>query len=101
MAHAVLIVTSHGRAKLVEAEQYPPRGRGGKGVKTWGDLAVGEQIAAVEHVLTESTEDIIVVTAKGMALRVKIAAIPTRSRTAGGVKLIDVAEGDRVVDVKV
>lgn len=101
MAHAVLIVTTSGRAKLVTEDQYPTRGRGGKGVKTWGELAPGEQIATVEHVTTESTEDIIVFTARGMALRVKIAAIPTRSRAAGGVKLVDVAEGDRVVAVKV
>ncbi|MFQ6132989.1 MAG: DNA gyrase C-terminal beta-propeller domain-containing protein [Armatimonadota bacterium] len=101
MADAALIVTTNGRAKIVTADQYPTRGRGGKGVKSWGELAPGEQIAAVEHVCTESTEDVIVLTARGMALRVKIAAIPTRSRTAGGVKLIDVAPGDRVVAVKV
>lgn len=101
MAHAALIVTTNGRAKLVTEDQYPTRGRGGKGVKTWGQLAPGEQIAAVEHVTTETTEDVLVITARGMALRVKVAAIPTRSRTAGGVKLMDVAPGDRVVAVKI
>lgn len=101
LADAALIVTANGRGKLVNPDDYPVRARGGKGVKTWGDTSESGPIAGVAHVHTECDEKVLLVTAHGQALMVKVDDIPMRSRAAGGVRLINLAPGDRVVSVTV
>ena len=81
----------------MNADDYPTRGRGGKGVKTFKELEAGDGIAAVEHVQTGVGQRVLIVTAKGMALMTEVDNVATRSRTAGGVKLMDLEEGDEVV----
>ena len=97
MVDAVLIITKSGAGKIVNAEDYPTRGRGGKGVKTFKELGCGDDIAVVQHVKTGVGQRVLIATAKGMALMTEVDGATTRSRTAGGVKLIDLAEGDSVV----
>jgi len=101
MAEAALIVTKQGYGKLVDADDYPTRGRGGKGVRTFRDMEGQDAIAAVAHVQTGQGQRVLVVTANGMALMTEVDAISTRSRTAGGVKVMDVQDGDSIVAVVV
>lgn len=101
MADAALIVTKNGYGKIVDADDYPTRGRGGKGVRTFKAMDDGDALAAVEHVRTGEGQRVLIVTAQGMALMTEVDNVATRSRTAGGVKLIDVQEGDAVVGVVV
>ncbi len=100
MAEAVLIVTKNGQGKVVEETQFPTKGKGGKGV---GGFKVGEgdAVAAAEHVKTGKGQRVLLITAQGMALMTNVDDISVRSRTAGGVKVINVAEGDEVVAVLV
>ena len=56
-------------------------------------------VAATEHVVTGMGERVLITTAQGRAILTPVDAISERSRTAGGVKLIDVADGDQVVSV--
>ena len=97
MADAALIVTKNGKGKLVSADDYPTRGRGGRGVRTIRRMEDGDTIAAVEHVQTGQGQRVLIVTAKGMALMTEVDNIGTRSLAAGGVKLINLQEGDEVV----
>ncbi|MFQ5808281.1 MAG: DNA gyrase C-terminal beta-propeller domain-containing protein [Armatimonadota bacterium] len=100
MADAGLIILADGRGKLVSPDEYPVRKRGGKGVKTWGKLD-GASIAAVAHVQTGVDQKALIVTARGMAIMIRVDDVAKRSRTGGGVRLINVAPGDRVVSVTV
>lgn len=100
MADAALMVLNDGRGKLVSPDEYPVRNRGGKGVKTWGNLD-GAAIADVAHVQTGVDQKALIVTARGMAILIRVDDVAKRSRTGGGVRLIDVAEGDSVVSVTV
>jgi len=96
----VLVVSAKGFGKLVDPGDFRQQKRGGKGVtgyKVTGDCG---PVAAVEHVKTGMGERVIIYTAQGMAILTAVDDIPVRSRTAGGVKLISVAEGDAVVGVK-
>ena len=101
MADAALIVTKTGKGKLVNADDYPTRSRGGKGVRTFKAFDGDDTIAAVEHVQTGQGQRVLIVTAQGMALMTEVDSIAARSRTAGGVKLMQVEEGDEVVAVVV
>ena len=101
LADAVLIVTANGRGKLVNPDEYPVRGRGGKGVRSWGDMAESGPIAAVAHVHTQCDEKVLIVTAQGQALMLKVDDVAARSRSAGGVRVMERAPGDTVVSATV
>ena len=100
MAEAVLIVTKMGLGKVVEETQFPTKGKGGKGVSGF-KVAEGDAVAAIEHVVTGKGQRVLLFTAHGMALMTSVDEVSTRSRTAGGVKLMNVAEGDKIVGVLV
>jgi DNA gyrase/topoisomerase IV subunit A len=46
-------------------------------------------------------ESVLLLTAKGMALRINVDDITPRSRTAGGVKLMTLADDDCIASVSV
>ena len=101
MADAVLIVTKNGFGKVVDEAEFPTKGRGGRGVSGFKVTEDSGTIAAIEHVKPGKGQRVLVVTAQGMALMTNVDDISTRSRQAGGVKVINVAEGDEVVAVLV
>jgi len=102
MADAALIVTAKGMGKLVDVrDQFSERGRGGKGVACFNVTPESGPIVAVEHVDTAKGGAALIVTKKGMALLTAVSNIPMRSRTAGGVKVMDVADDDAVIAVRV
>ncbi len=101
MAEAALIVTTKGYGKIVEADDFPNRNRGTKGVVGFKVTDDSGPVAAVEHVQTDIGQRVLVVTAKGMSAMIAVDQIATRRRTAGGVKVMDVADDDEVVAVVV
>ena len=100
MAEAVLIVTKKGSGKVVEESQFPTKGKGGKGVAGF-KVGEGDAVAAIEHVKTGIGQRVLIVTAQGSALMTSVDDISVRSRSAGGVKVMNVADGDKVVAVLV
>ncbi len=104
MADAVLFVTTKGYGKVVEnpkTDAFPPKGRGGKGVTGFKVSDDSGAVITTEHVKTGKGENVLISTADGMCLMIAVDDIKARSRTAGGVKLMNVAENDSVVSVLV
>lgn len=101
MAEAVLFVTAKGFGKVVDAEEFTARNRGGKGVTGYKVTEESGPIVCAEHVKVGEGQKVLITTAQGMCLMTPVDALTPRSRTAGGVKLMDVAEGDSVVSVLV
>ncbi len=99
MADAVLMVTTKGYGKVVMPDAFKQQKRGGKGVLGYKVTDDSGPVAATEHVSLGEGERVLITTAQGRAIMTPVDDISTRSRTAGGVKLIDVADGDRVVSV--
>ena len=97
MAHAALIVTKKGKGKIVNAEDYQTHRRGSRGSRTFKRFDDDDAIAAVEHVQTGQGQRVLIVTAKGIALMTEVDEIAARSLQAGGIKLIQVDDGDEVV----
>ncbi|MCD6360739.1 MAG: hypothetical protein J7M38_07720 [Armatimonadetes bacterium] len=100
MADMILVVTANGYGKLVAPDQFRQQKRGGGGVTGYKVTDDSGDVAAIEHVKTGLGERVIIFTAKGRALLTPVDDISVRSRTAGGVKLINVEPGDKVVGVK-
>ncbi len=101
MAEAVLVVTAKGFGKVVDVDEFPTKGRGGKGVTGYKVTEDSGPVAAAEHVKTGKGQRVLIITAKGMFLMTGVDDISIRSRAAGGVKLMNVEDGDAVVSVLV
>ncbi len=93
----ILTITANGSGKLSSSHDYPVRGRGGMGVTAMDKAMRGGQIVASFPV--ELDDQIMLATSKGQSIRVPVEGISFRSRSAGGVKVLDTRRGEEVVSV--
>ncbi|MFS4583308.1 DNA gyrase subunit A [Phaeobacter sp. C3_T13_0] len=93
----ILTITSGGSGKLSSSHDYPVRGRGGMGVTAMDKAMRGGAIVASFPV--DLDDQIMLATSKGQSIRVPIAGISFRSRSAGGVRVFNTAKGEEVVSV--
>ena len=93
----ILTITSGGTGKLSSSHGYPVRQRGGKGVLAMDKaLRDGPLVASFP---VDMSDQIMLATSTGQSIRVPIKDISFRSRTAGGVKVLNASEGEQVVSV--
>ena len=93
----ILTITAAGLGKLSSSHDYPVRGRGGQGVMAVDRAQRGGPLVAsfpVEH-----GDQIMLATSTGQSIRVPVDGISFRSRSAGGVRVIDPRAGEEVVSV--
>ncbi|MHB8481323.1 MAG: DNA gyrase subunit A [Nitrospiria bacterium] len=96
---AILAVTDKGFGKKTALEEYRIQGRAGKGIIT---VKTSERNGHVVGILqVTNKEDVMLITAEGKILRLKVSALREIGRATQGVKLIDVGENDRVVAVAI
>ncbi|GBG93661.1 DNA gyrase subunit A [Ligilactobacillus salitolerans] len=82
----VFVISENGYGKQTPASEYSIHGRGGKGVKT---VNVTEKNGPLVGLTTVSgSEDIMVITNKGVLIRFAVADVSTTSRSTVGVHLI-------------
>jgi DNA gyrase subunit A len=93
----ILTVTKGGSGKLSSSHDYPVRGRGGMGVKAISPGPRGGRIVASFPVTL--SDQIMLATSTGQSIRVPVDQISFRSRSAGGVKVFNVASDEDVVSV--
>ncbi len=97
MAAMALVITENGYGKLVSPDEFREQKRGGSGVSGYKVTDDSGPVCAVLRVDTGEDERVLIYTAHGQAILTPVDDISERSRTAGGVKLINLAEGDMVV----
>ncbi|NRD77428.1 DNA gyrase subunit A [Bacillus sp. BRMEA1] len=88
----ILIVTKNGYGKRTPASEYRIQGRGGKGIKTCHITEKNGDIVSVRAVTGE--EDLMLITASGVLIRIDVAGISQMGRNTQGVKLITIKEND-------
>jgi DNA gyrase subunit A len=93
----ILTITAKGSGKLSSSHDYPVRGRGGMGVTAMDKAMRGGDI--VSSFPVELGDQIMLVTSTGQSIRVPVEGISFRSRSAGGVKVFDMAKGEEVASV--
>ena len=93
----LLAVTEKGYGKRTDVAEYRHQTRGGSGVI---NVRVSEKNGPVVGIssVTE-TDHLLVITEQGIIIRLAVADVRETGRAAMGVKLIDLADGDRVVAV--
>jgi DNA gyrase subunit A len=94
----LLTVTEKGYGKRTAQDEYRTQGRGGKGILT---VRITSRNGLVVSVLQVGEEgEVIIVTAEGKILRLRVKDIRVSGRNTQGVKLIE-AEETRVVGVAI
>jgi DNA gyrase subunit A len=93
----LLVVTEHGMGKRSEVDEYRLQQRGGKGVI---NLRVTDKTGRVVTIKAVSpTEQLMVMTRNGVVNRQAVNEIRVIGRATQGVRLVNLDEGDTVMDV--
>ena len=94
-SYGILAVTENGFGKRTAVSEYRQQGRGGQGVINIKTTKRNGRVISAFAVNDES--EVIIITAKGKIIRLEAGLIrKTVSRSAQGVKLIDLGEDDQV-----
>jgi DNA gyrase subunit A len=93
----VLTVTRNGYGKRTTLDEYRLQSRGGKGLI---DIKASDRNGPVVGVnFLRGEEQVMLITEKGMIIRLNTAEISTIGRNTQGVRLIQLEEGDHLVSV--
>ena len=93
----LLVATEHGMGKRSEIGDYRFQHRGGKGVINLKSSEKTGPVVAVKSVTDD--DQLMVVTRKGVVNRQNVSEIRVIGRATQGVRLVNLDEGDAVVDV--
>jgi DNA gyrase subunit A len=93
----VLVVSEQGYGKRSEISQYRITRRGGKGVITMNVTDKTGRVVAIKEVTDD--DDIVIIAEKGRLLRLSVKSMRVLSRNTQGVRLINLKQGDSVIDV--
>ncbi len=93
----ILTITARGQGKLSSSHDYPVRGRGGQGVTAIEKSMRGGPVVAALPV--EIGDQVMLVTDAGQSIRVPVNGISFRSRSAGGVRVLNTATDELVASV--
>lgn len=96
----LLVVSANGYGKATEAKNFPVHKRGGVGIKVASVTAKTGPIVAV-HTLDPAAKELIMMSTKGIAIRIAMADIPTLGRVAQGVRIMRMNDGDTVASLGV
>ena len=93
----LLAVTEKGMGKRSELDEYRVQHRGGRGIITLKRTDKTGDVVALKEVLPG--DELMMITKKGIMIRVPAEGIRVSGRNTQGVKIMNLAPGDLVVDV--
>ena len=93
---SLLTLCEGGYGKRTPIEEYRIQSRGGLGVKNIQTTKRNGNVVSVAMV--GETDDIMLITAKGMIIRTRVGEISQIGRNTQGVKVINLKKGDRLLD---
>lgn len=96
-ALSVLVVGENGYGKRTPLEDYRPQGRAGMGIKTMNVTTKTGKVVGAE--IVDNDDQLVLMTEKAKAIKLRIKEIRTVGRIAQGVKLINLQPEDRVKSI--
>lgn len=92
-----LVASEKGLGKRTPFDDYPTKGRGGKGLITMKTTDRTGKVAGAIAVLED--DDVMLMTSGGKTVRIKASGISSIGRNAQGVKLVTLSEGEIIKDI--
>jgi DNA gyrase subunit A len=96
---SLLVVTSTGYGKQTPLKEYSPKGRATSGIATIDHKALKEIGKIVAARVVQQDDDLTIITANGVAIRIKNKTVKQAGRATRGVHLIKPQPGDSVASV--
>jgi DNA gyrase subunit A len=96
-AATLLTVTEKGMGKRSELDEYRVQHRGGRGIITLKRSDKTGDVVALKECQPE--DELMMITKKGIMIRVPVEGIRISGRNTQGVKIMNLTPGDLVVDV--
>ena len=93
----LLTICENGYGKRTGQTEYPSKHRAGQGVIDIKTSPRNGSVVACREI--ESEEEVMVVTQNGIMIRIPVQGVSTIGRNTQGVRLINLDEGDRVIDM--
>ena len=93
----LLVVAENGFGKRSELSDYRVQKRGGKGIITFHNTEKTGALVALKEVLPD--DELMMITKKGIIIRVPVEGIRVIGRNTQGVRVMHLDEGDLLVDV--
>ncbi len=94
---SLLTVSENGYGKRTESSEYPRIRRGGKGVIDIKTTERNGRVVSCKQVLDD--DEVMVITQQGIMIRLPAEGISCIGRNTQGVRVINVEDGDRVIDM--
>ena len=95
----LLIITTHGYGKRTPLKEYAARGRATGGITTIGLKTLEATGKITSARVVQPSDELTIITANGVALRLKVKDVKQSGRATRGVRLITPQEGDSVASV--
>lgn len=95
----LFLITENGYGKVTRYKSFPVQNRGGKGVRAITLVEKKGRLAAAKGVKRD--EELLVVSADGQAIRVKVRQVSVSGRQAQGIKIMSLRAGDRVTAIAI
>ena len=96
---ALLVVTSGGVGKQTPLKEYSPKGRATQGIATIDQKAIKDIGKVVSARVVQKDDELTIITANGVAIRIKNKTVKKAGRATRGVHLIKPQPGDSVASV--
>ncbi|WP_297092012.1 DNA gyrase subunit A [uncultured Draconibacterium sp.] len=93
----ILVVAEKGYGKRSKIDDYRVTNRGGKGVKTMNVTEKTGELVAIKSVSDDN--DLMIITQKGITIRLAVNTISVLGRATQGVRVINLREEDRIASV--
>jgi DNA gyrase subunit A len=93
----ILTVTSLGYGKKTEVDEYRKTNRGGSGIRNIKCTDKNGEVISI-MVVDERELDLMLITRKGIIIRSNADTVSTIGRNTQGLRLINLGEGDNVID---
>ena len=93
----ILTVMANGYGKRTSLSEYKVQGRGGSGMKTSKVTPKTGQV--ITSLIINQEKEILALSSKGQIIRTPLESIRLSGRATQGVRIMNVASGDKVVGV--
>ena len=96
----LLTLSEYGFGKMTALKEYATQKRGGTGIFTFRVTPKTGNVACA-RILKEEDEEIVVISEKSKVIRADLKDVPKLKRQTSGVKMMNIASGDRVATVAI
>lgn len=94
---SILVVSENGMGKRSPLSDFKSQNRGGKGLKCYKITAKTGDVVGIKAV--NDDHEIMMITSAGIIIQIRMSDVPVHGRVTSGVKLINLAEGVKVVKI--